>query len=470
MGAVFVARGPGCDLSAGLVGKVIVPALIAPVLAFVVGGVAILVAYRILGALRPGPVTTGFKLGQLISGGLLALAHGTNDAQKTMGIITLALIANGNISADDFHVPTGSSSPPRRAIALGTYTGGWRIIKTMGSRIIKMDTAQGFAAQGAGAAVILAAIALRLPLSTTQVITGGVMGAGAAKRVSAVRWGVAGNIVIAWVLTLPAAGGIGAIVYGVTQLFGTGAAGPLVVSVLLVLVTAGVLVRRLQQGSPITARGMIAAQVVDWGTIGKVILAALVAGLAVTAASRSRSSARSARSRCGAPGARSRRAPSPCSGSWAWRCAWPGRRWRHRRHDDEVALVRPPGAGAPAPPRRTRRPPRRARGRAGQLAHHHAIARAQVARALRGPVAPRDERRVAARCHRPGRARPASPPACPRARWPARRPVQPAASSMLERRERPGRVVCGGEALVEAPRILGKPQSSARRAGPRAAL
>jgi inorganic phosphate transporter, PiT family len=253
VGAVIVGEGASDVIGSGLVGKVIVPALVAPVLAFATAAVGILVAYRVLGALRPGPVTKAFKGGQLISAGMLALAHGTNDAQKTMGVITLALIAHGSIAADNFHVPDWVVISAASAIALGTYSGGWRIIKTMGSRIIKMDAAQGFSAQGAGAAVILAASHYGYPLSTTHVISGGVMGAGAAKRVSAVRWGVAGNIVIAWVLTIPAAGCIGAAVYGVTRLFGTGAAGPLVVSILLLLVTAGVLVRRLQQGHPITA-------------------------------------------------------------------------------------------------------------------------------------------------------------------------------------------------------------------------
>ena len=167
-------------------------------LAFCVAGLAILVIYRIVGRQRPGPVTRGFKLGQLASGGLLALAHGTNDAQKTMGIITLALVANGNLAAEGFEVPAvGRRQRPRRAIALGTYMGGWRIIRTMGSRIIKMDAAQGFAAQSAGVVVIMSASHFGYPLSTTHVINGGIMGAGAAKRLSAVRWGVAGNIVLA---------------------------------------------------------------------------------------------------------------------------------------------------------------------------------------------------------------------------------------------------------------------------------
>jgi PiT family inorganic phosphate transporter len=252
VGAAFVSKGPDAILGNGLLGKVVVPALVAPTLAFLVAGLAILVVYRIVGRLRPGPVSRGFKLGQVLSGGLLALAHGTNDAQKTMGIITLALIANGNLGANadpPFWVVISAAS----AIALGTYMGGWRIIKTMGSRIIKMDTAQGFAAQGSGAAVILASSHVGFPLSTTHTISGAVMGAGAAKRVSAVRWGVAGSIVIAWVLTLPAAAAIGALTYGVTRLFGTGAAGPLIVSVAIMAIIAAVFARRLAQGSPITA-------------------------------------------------------------------------------------------------------------------------------------------------------------------------------------------------------------------------
>jgi PiT family inorganic phosphate transporter len=252
VGAVIAADGTSAVVAGGLLGKVVVPALIAPVLAFVTAAVGILVVYRVVGRLRPGPVTGGFKLGQIASGGLLALAHGTNDAQKTMGVITLALVANGSISASNIHVPEWVVVSSATAIALGTYTGGWRIIKTMGSRIIKMDSAQGFSAQGAGAAVILAASHYGYPLSTTHVISGGVMGAGAAKRLSAVRWGVAGNIALAWVLTIPFAALMGAVTYGITRIFGTGAAGPLVVSIALLMAVVLVFARRLQHGSAIT--------------------------------------------------------------------------------------------------------------------------------------------------------------------------------------------------------------------------
>jgi PiT family inorganic phosphate transporter len=248
-----VAAGPGAVLGDGLLEKVIVPALVAPLLAFLAGGMAILVAYRIIGRLRPGPVNRGYRAGQIISGSLFSLAHGTNDAQKTMGIITLALIANGNLSGEGFEVPLWVVVSSATAIALGTYSGGWRIIRTMGSRIIKMDPAQGFSAQGAGAAVILTASHLGYPLSTTHTISGAVMGAGAARRLSAVRWGVAGNIALAWVLTVPCAGGIGALAYGMTRVFGTGALGPAVVSLMVLGLIGAAFGRRLQRGPALTA-------------------------------------------------------------------------------------------------------------------------------------------------------------------------------------------------------------------------
>ena len=230
VGASLAAAGSGAVDVNGLLDKVIIPGLIAPLLAFVVAGIAILIAYVVVGRQRPGPVARGFRLGQLVTSSLFALAHGTNDAQKTMGIITLALIANGNLPADSFDVPTWVIVSSASAIALGTWSGGWRIIKTMGTRIIKMDPAQGFAAQGTGAAVLFSATALGYPLSTTHVISCAVMGSGAAKSVSAVRWGIAGNILTAWGLTLPAAAIISAIAYGVCSIFGPGALGPILVA------------------------------------------------------------------------------------------------------------------------------------------------------------------------------------------------------------------------------------------------
>jgi inorganic phosphate transporter, PiT family len=254
VGSAFVAAGSKAVQGAGIVEKVVVPALVAPVLALAVTAIAISLAYRIVGRRHPGPVSRGFRLGQIISGSLFSLSHGTNDAQKTMGIMFLALVANGNLksSAD---VPTWVVLSAASAIALGTYVGGWRIIRTMGSRIIKMDPAQGFAAQSVGAAVILSASHVGFPLSTTHVISGSIMGAGAAKRLSAVRWGVAGNIAIAWVLTLPAAAAVGGLTYAVVALFGANEAGPLVVSGLLLVALTAAFTRRIAAGGTLTAEG-----------------------------------------------------------------------------------------------------------------------------------------------------------------------------------------------------------------------
>jgi PiT family inorganic phosphate transporter len=250
VGSVIVARGFAQVSGSGLLGKLIVPAIVAPVVAFVVAGTAILIIYRIVGRLAPGPVNRGFRAGQIASSALLALSHGTNDAQKTMGVITLALISHGDVAAKGFHVPVWVVLSAASAIALGTFSGGWRIIRTMGTRIIKMDPAQGFAAQGAGAAVILAASSVGYPLSTTHVISGGIMGAGAAKRVSAVRWGLAGNIAAAWALTLPLAALFGGATYAVSSLFGSGALGPVLISAAALSLLAIAVVRRLQRAQP----------------------------------------------------------------------------------------------------------------------------------------------------------------------------------------------------------------------------
>jgi Phosphate/sulphate permeases len=245
VGATVAAVGTGAVAGSGLVDKVLLPALVAPIAAFLLAGVLIAVAYRLFGGRRPGPVTRGFRVAQIASGGLLALAHGANDAQKTMGVITLALIANGTLGADA-GPPSWAIVAAAAAIALGTYSGGWRILRSTGARIIKMDAAQGFSAQSAGAAAILVSTFLGFPISTTHAINGGVMGAGAGKRVSAVRWGVAGNIVTAWLLTLPAAAAIGAAAYGVTRIFGTGALGPILVTLMAVSLAASVFGRRLR--------------------------------------------------------------------------------------------------------------------------------------------------------------------------------------------------------------------------------
>jgi PiT family inorganic phosphate transporter len=245
IGAMLAAVGTSGVKGEGIITKVVIPALIAPIAAFLAAGIVIIAIYWLLGRRNPGPVQRGFRLGQIASSSALALAHGTNDAQKTMGVITLALVAHGSLNAQHAVVPTWVVVSAASAISLGTYAGGWRIIRTVGSRIIKMDAAQGFAAQSSGAITILVSSHLGYPLSSTHVISGGVMGAGAAKRLSAVRWGVAGNIAAAWVITLPAAALFGAVAYALTSVFGSGALGPALITVIaLGLVARALAVRR----------------------------------------------------------------------------------------------------------------------------------------------------------------------------------------------------------------------------------
>jgi len=162
----------------------------------------------------------------------VAFTHGTNDAQKTMGIIALALVASGHLSADFTRPPTWVIAASALAMAAGTYAGGWRIIRTLGQRIAKIDPPQGFAAQTACASILWGTAHFGFPVSTTQTISGSVLGAGAIRGFSAVRWGVAGNIVVAWILTLPAAGLVGAGMEVVTRL----PAGDVIVFVLAILI------------------------------------------------------------------------------------------------------------------------------------------------------------------------------------------------------------------------------------------
>jgi len=222
LGASVAAAGTDAVIGGGVLDKVLIPALLAPLAAFLLALAGIAIVYRVVGRRRPGTVTRGFRRAQLFSGSLLALGHGANDAQKTMGVIALALIANGSLDAGA-DPPFWAIATAATAIGLGTYGGGLRVMRGGGARIIEMDAAQGFSAQGAGAATTLVATFLGFPISSTHAISGGVMGAGAAKRVSAARWGVASNIVAAWLLTLPAAAAIGAVAYAVAWVLGAGA-------------------------------------------------------------------------------------------------------------------------------------------------------------------------------------------------------------------------------------------------------
>jgi PiT family inorganic phosphate transporter len=204
----------------GLYEKVLIPSLAAPFLG-VLGAAAIMVALLwIIRRRSPGVVNRVFRRLQLVSGGFVAFTHGTNDAQKTMGIIALALVASGHLDAEKFDVPLWVILCAALAMGAGTYAGGWRIIKTLGQRVAKLDPPQGFAAQTACASILWATAHYGFPVSTTHVISGSVLGAGATRRLSAVRWGVAGNIVLAWLMTIPCAALVGAGMEVLTRLPG----------------------------------------------------------------------------------------------------------------------------------------------------------------------------------------------------------------------------------------------------------
>jgi PiT family inorganic phosphate transporter len=211
VGAALVQSGSnGVDWS-GIWGKVIIPGAASPVIGFAGAFALLVVIYRLFHRLTPGVAHRGFRLGQLLSGTWVAFTHGANDAQKTMGVIALALYTNGSISS--FYIPIWVKIAAGLTIAAGTYAGGWRIIRTLGQRIYKMAPEHGFAAQIAAGSTLYLGTRYGFPISTTHVVSGSVMGAGATRRLSAVRWGVAGNIVSAWLLTMPAAGLVAAALY-----------------------------------------------------------------------------------------------------------------------------------------------------------------------------------------------------------------------------------------------------------------
>jgi phosphate/sulfate permease len=202
----------------GVVDKVVVPMVLSPVIGFGLSYLfmlALLWAFRNAHAVR---ANRGFRWGQIASAATMAFGHGTQDAQKTMGVIALTLIVSGHLGANDA-IPLWVILSAAAAISAGTYSGGWRIMRTLGRRIFSLTPPSGFAAQTVASAVLLGTAHYGLPISTTHVITSSVMGVGATRRFSAVRWGVAGNIVFAWVLTIPAAAAVAALMWTVLHPF-----------------------------------------------------------------------------------------------------------------------------------------------------------------------------------------------------------------------------------------------------------
>jgi inorganic phosphate transporter, PiT family len=218
IGAMLAARGTNYVLWQSVLHKIVVPALISPLVGFALGFVVMVGLYWAFRSWRPVKVNRTFRRLQILSAAFVSFSHGANDAQKTMGVMTLALVAGHDQTR--FAVPPWVILLSALAIALGTYSGGWRIIRTMGQRIIRLEPINGFAVETTAASILLTSSFLGLPVSTTQVVSSTILGVGATRNAGAVRWGMAGSILTAWILTLPASALVGALAFTVLHLFG----------------------------------------------------------------------------------------------------------------------------------------------------------------------------------------------------------------------------------------------------------
>lgn len=236
IGATWIASGSSAVHFGTVVQKIIVPAFAAPVVAGVVALLGTFLAYKITARARKKSVNEGFRVGQIASASLVSLAHGTGDAQKTMGVITLVLITSGSLASGS-RPPLWVILAAGLAIAAGTYLGGWRIIWTMGKGLTEIESPQGFSAETSSTAVLLASSHLGFPLSTTQVCSGSILGSGLGKRLAEVRWTVAGRMAVAWLLTLPAAAVVGALAGEVAN---SGNLGVVIIAVLAVVAGGGI--------------------------------------------------------------------------------------------------------------------------------------------------------------------------------------------------------------------------------------
>ena len=219
LGAVIVKAGAGALIAGGIL-KTVVFIFVSPLLGYLLGSLMVVLVSWLFRRTRPAKVDKWFRRMQLVSAGAYSLGHGGNDAQKTIGIIWMLLIATGYAAAGEKSPPTWTIVSCYLAIGAGTLFGGWRIVKTMGQRITKLKPVGGFCAETGGAVTLFMATALGIPVSTTHTITGAIVGVGSVQRASAVRWGVAGTIVWAWVLTIPASACVAALAYWLSnQLF-----------------------------------------------------------------------------------------------------------------------------------------------------------------------------------------------------------------------------------------------------------
>jgi inorganic phosphate transporter, PiT family len=242
VGSVLAAVGTKGVEWSGLASKVIIPAVLAPFVCGLAAWIATRVAYRATQSVADDTSARGFRFSQILSSSLVALAHGTNDAQKTMGVVVLTLVAGDRLSPDA-GVPVWVKVSCAAAIALGTFSGGWRVIRTLGTRVTEIQSTQGFSAETASSTTILASSFFGFSLSTTQVVSGGVMGAGLGRAGGVVHWSVVRNMVIAWCLTLPCAGLVGAGAHGLASTFSNETVGVTFVAALAAAILVAVFVR-----------------------------------------------------------------------------------------------------------------------------------------------------------------------------------------------------------------------------------
>jgi inorganic phosphate transporter, PiT family len=241
VGSTIAAAGGSAIQWKGLISKVIIPAGLSPIIAALVAATGTWLIYRIARNISDGARRHGFRYGQIGSASLVSLAHGTNDAQKTMGVITLALIANGTL-AKGANAPFWVVLTCALAISLGTYIGGWRVIRTLGKGLVEIESPQGMAAESSSAAVILLSSHFGYSLSTTHVATGSILGVGLGKKGAEVRWNVAGRMATAWLFTLPIAALVGAGAFALAHAIG-GLAGVIVDVALLVAIATTIFIR-----------------------------------------------------------------------------------------------------------------------------------------------------------------------------------------------------------------------------------
>lgn len=255
IGVALISLGKDGVVWGGVVGKIIIPAVLAPIVAGIVSAIATALVYLITRKVEHEKQIKGFRWGQILSASLISLSHGTNDAQKTMGVIFLALVAYGRVNPED-GIPVWVKICCALAITLGTYIGGWRVIRTLGKGLVEIESPQGMAAEMATASVILTSSHFGLALSTTHVATGSILGTGLGRKNAEVRWGVAGRMVIAWIITLPAAAIVGALTYLLGHYIGlyNEVLGVIVVFIILVIAASYIFYRSLK--TPVNANNV----------------------------------------------------------------------------------------------------------------------------------------------------------------------------------------------------------------------